>query len=58
LFCSAFCVTDKAFCLSSAEKEEYAAFRLFRQPPNFLAAPFPGLPFWSASSASHWGGEL
>ncbi|WP_232429814.1 hypothetical protein, partial [Janthinobacterium sp. CG3] len=40
--CSAFFVTDKAFCLSSAEKEEYAAFRLFRQPPNFLAAPFPG----------------
>ncbi|WP_317204250.1 hypothetical protein, partial [Janthinobacterium sp.] len=45
LFCSAFRVSDKALCLSAAEKEEYAAFRLFRQPPDFPAAPFPALPF-------------
>ncbi|MET3135517.1 hypothetical protein AAKU55_005827, partial [Oxalobacteraceae bacterium GrIS 1.11] len=57
-FCVAFCVFDKAFCLSSAEKEEYEAFRLFRQPPDFPTPSFPTGPFCPVSPTAHWGGEL
>jgi hypothetical protein len=37
-------LVDKAFCLSAAKKEEYEAFRLFRQLLFCFTAWFPAAP--------------
>jgi hypothetical protein len=55
LFGTAPCVFDKSLCLSAAEREEYEAFRLFRQ--TFFCIFFFGRSLFSLRLTARFIGE-